>query len=369
MSRGVFQVYNGNCRVGTWLAPKLSRVNDQPEWGETVGHHEDRELVPLKSDFDVVWRGYRRSQVRFYIQQTETEMRILTEDRDSALSQVDDLSAELESARGEIEALRRQLDEVAKSPIDESALSDRLRRMVRLAHDEADEVLSSARATAEHEWARSEQAASELRERYQRLVTSADEWRQQWEQERDQARRQTREDIERMAREAEQHRRKLDAEAEQRRTQVEHDFEVSMSARRDEAMRVIAEREEVTREVAERRVREANEEADRRLREATTEAERRISLADQHTETLRRVREDVAERVRLAQAVLTDAEPLLSASAEGTEGREVEEYVASSVHNGHSRPWEEEPQVTVPKQREAEADEAAARSDETATAS
>lgn len=318
-------------------------------------HNEDRELVPLKSDFDVVWRGYRRSQVRFYIQQTETEVRILTEDRDSALSQVDDLSVELEQMRAEVASLHRQLDDVAKTPIDETALSDRLRRMVRLAQDEANEVVSAARATAEHEWARSEQAASELRERYQRLVASADEWRQQWEKERNEARQQTQRDIERMAREAEQNRRQVEAEAERRRIQVEEDFEVSMAARRDEAMRVIAEREEVTREVAERRV-----------REATAEAERRIRLADEHTETLRRVRQDVAERVRLAQSVLTDAEPLLAASAEGTESRGAEDYVADSVHNGHVRPWE--PEVTVPQQRAAEiVDEPTADSEEQAS--
>ena len=144
-----------------------------------MGHNEDRELVPLKSDFDVVWRGYRRSQVQFFIQQTETEVRILTEDRDSALSQVADLSNQLEETRAEIEGLRQQLDDLSRTPIDESALSDRLRRMVRLANDEAEEIVSSARATAEHEWTRAEEAAAELRGRYQSLVADADEWRRQ----------------------------------------------------------------------------------------------------------------------------------------------------------------------------------------------
>lgn len=76
-----------------------------------MGQKEDRELVPLKADFDVTWRGYRRSQVQFYMQQSETEIRMLTEDRDSALSQVEDLSAELNQARGEIESMRQQLDD------------------------------------------------------------------------------------------------------------------------------------------------------------------------------------------------------------------------------------------------------------------
>jgi regulator of replication initiation timing len=309
-----------------------------------VGHNEERELVPLKSDFDVVWHGYRRSQVKFYIQQTEAEVRMLTEDRDSALSQVSDLSEQLDQARAEIESLKQQLDEVCRTPIDETALSDRLRRMVRLANDEAAEVVSSAQATAEHEWARAEQSAAELRSRYERLVGEADEWRRQAEQQRNESLAQTRQDIQRMAREAEQHRRKLDTEAERRRTQVEQDFEISMAARREEEMRVIAERERVSRE-----------EAQRRVREATSEAERRIRRADEHAETMLRMRQELAERLRAAQQVLLTAEPFIAASETGVDTEESESYVASTVHSGIVPVSSGE--VTVPKQRDSEGEQ------------
>ncbi len=319
---------------------------DQPEWGETVGHNsEDRELVPLKSDFDVVWRGFRRSQVQFYIQQTENEVRMLTEDRDSALSQVSDLSAELEQAREEIESLRRQLDAACRAPVDETALSERLRRMVRLANDEAAEVVASARAAAEHEWSRSEQAAAELRGRYERLVNEADNWRRECDQQRTEVLEHTRQEVQRMSEEAEQHRRKLDTEAEQRRTQIEQDFEIAMAARREEAMRVLAERDRASRE-----------EAERRVTEAAAEAERRLVRANEQVETMREVRRTVAEKVRSVQHVLGDAEPLLAASVGGTESEDADVYVAANGQNGHLMTGEHGQHLVVPRQRESNPD-------------
>ncbi|MGP4018861.1 cellulose-binding protein [Saccharopolyspora sp. 5N708] len=303
-------------------------------------HIEDRELVPLKSDFDTVWYGFRRSQVKFYIQQTEAEIRLVTEDRDSALSQVSDLTAQLNEARAEVELLKQQLDEQARSPIDAAALSDRLRRMVRLAQDEANEIVAAAQAASEHEWARSEQAAADLRNRYEKLVAEADEWRRQSEEQRNEMLARTREEVQAMAREAEQCRRRLDTDAELRRTQVEHDFEISMAARREEAMRILAEREQASRN-----------EAQRRVREASAEAERRLRRADEYAETMLRMRQALAQRVRAAQQVLGAAEPFLAAAEAGAPSEESDTYVGETVYNGHVPAGEV---VKVPKQRDEE---------------
>lgn len=304
-----------------------------------MGHNEDRELVPLKSDFDTVWYGFRRSQVKFYIQQTETEIRMLCEDRDSALSQVGNLAAQLDQARAEIEVLKQQLDDQARTPIDAAALTDRLRRMVRLAHDEANEVVAAAQAASEHEWARSEQAAAELRERYEKLVAEADEWRRQSEQQRNEMLARTRQEVQAMKREAEEHRRRVNAEAEERRTQVEHDFEVSMAARREEASRIMAEREQASREAAQRRV-----------REATAEAERRIRRADEYSETMLGMRQDLAQRVRAAQQVLATAEPFLAATEAGAASEGSDGYVTEVVQSGQVPSGD----VDVPEQRHEE---------------
>lgn len=301
--------------------------DDQLEWGETVRPNEDRELVPLKAGFDLVWRGYRRSQVQFYLQQTENEVRTLVEDRDSALSQVGDLASQLEQARSEADELRTKLDEACRQPVDDAGLSDRMRRMVRLAQDEAEEIVSCARATAEHEWSRAEEAAAELRARYQRLVDEADKWRRQAEQQRNEALEKTRLEIERMARQAEEHRRTLDHAAEQRRVQIEDDFEISMAARREQAMRVLAERDQTSR----------------------AEAERRIKRADDHADAIRLLRQEAAHRLLKAQEVLQDAGTFLEASVVGTENDETDDYVASIVHNGSDAHVD----VSVPAQRDA----------------
>lgn len=289
--------------------------------------NEDRELVPLKAGFDLVWRGYRRSQVQYYIQQTENEVRTLVEDRDAALSQVADLASQLEQARSEAEELRAKLDDACRQPVDVAGLPDRLRRMVRLSQEEAEEIVSCARATAEHEWARAEEAAAELRARYQRLVDEADKWRRQAEQQRNEALEQTRLEIERMARQAEERRRALDHAAEQRRVQIEDDFEISMAARREQAMRVLAERDQASRE----------------------EAARRIKRADEHAEAIRVLRQEAAYRLLKAQEVFRDAGKFLEASAVGTENDETDAYVASILHNGHDAQVD----VSVPAQRDA----------------
>ncbi|MEY8038438.1 cellulose-binding protein [Saccharopolyspora cebuensis] len=304
-----------------------------------MGYNEDRELVPLKADFDGVWWGYRRSQVKFYVQQTEAELQLLAEDRDSALSQVADLSAQLDQARAEVEALKQQLDEQARAPIEESALSDRLRRMVRLAQDEASDVVAAAKSAAEHEWARSQQSAVELRTRYENLVAEADEWRQRTEEQRTEVLARTRDEVQQMAREAEEQRKRLDVVAESRRTQIEQDFEISIAARREEALRVQAERE-----------RNSRAQAQRRLAEANAEAERRIRRADEYADTMLRMRRDLAERVRQAQQVLTAAEPFLAATEAGQADGASDEYVEAVVH-GDEVPVDD---VPVPRQRHEE---------------
>lgn len=50
------------------------------------------ELVPLTIDFDTVFRGYDRDQVRYYVQATERDTHLLVADRDAALSQAEDLA-------------------------------------------------------------------------------------------------------------------------------------------------------------------------------------------------------------------------------------------------------------------------------------
>ena len=57
---------------------------------------EDRELVPLGSAFDVVRRGYDRSQVDEHLERVDADLRILAADRDAAVAKAAELSKQVD---------------------------------------------------------------------------------------------------------------------------------------------------------------------------------------------------------------------------------------------------------------------------------
>ena len=168
------------------------------------------DLVPLRTDFDVVWRGYDPGQVRHYVENVEADLRLLAVDRDAAAARADDVARELERARAEVRALRDRLDRLCRTPIDPAALTERLRRLVDLAHEEAAEITERARAAAEQHWTTAEQAAARLRERSERLVADLDARRRELEAEHGAVMRRAHERIAETTREAERRRLSLD---------------------------------------------------------------------------------------------------------------------------------------------------------------
>lgn len=258
------------------------------------------DLVPLRTDFDVVWRGYDRRQVRHYVAGVEAELRVLAVDRDAAVARADDLARQLETARAEISVLREQLDRVCRTPIDPLTLDGRLRRMAELAHEQAAEITDRAKAAAEHHWATAERAAGRLRERYDRLVGELDERRRALEAEHREVMRQAHERVAAMTREAELRRRELDERAAELREQVQADFEIAMNARRAEAVAELAARRAAAEAEAARLVREAEAHAER----ITTQARRRVAELEDH-------RDQVADSLRTAGRLLAEADALL----------------------------------------------------------
>jgi colicin import membrane protein len=262
----------------------------------------DGDLVPLRADFDVTWRGYDRGQVRHYVEGVEAELRVLAVDRDAAEARADDLARQLETARAEIRALRRHVDRISRTPIDPAALTERLRRMAELAHEEADEITERARAVAEHHWATAERAATRVRERSERLVAELDAQRRQAETEHRTLMREAGERILATTRQAEQRRRELDERAAALREEVRIDFELAMSARRAESLEAVAAEEAAARARADRLVREAEEHA-RRI----------VAEARQRVDELRSRRDRIAAGLRDARELLAQADPLLHA--------------------------------------------------------
>lgn len=266
------------------------------------------ELVPLHTDFDVVWRGYERGQVAAYVERVEEELRLLAVDRDAATRRADALAAQLEAARAEIQELKDKLDVAARNPADPAALTERLRRMVELAHAEADEIVTRARATAEQTRVSAEESAARLHRRAQYLVEEADRRRREVDtQHRDLVTR-----LEHEAREAERRRRELDEQAAALRDQIQTDFELAMKSRREEEMRELAEQRATATAEAERLVREATAEAERLVREATERADNMVTKATEQVLRLREQRDRIAERLRAAGETLAQAGPLLA---------------------------------------------------------
>ncbi|WP_052344470.1 DivIVA domain-containing protein [Thermocrispum municipale] len=205
------------------------------------------EVVPLQTDFDVVWRGFDREQVRHYVAAVEQELRMLTIDRDAALTRADSLADRLNEAQAEIRALNEKVDRISREPLSPDALTERLRRMVELAQEEAKEITERAQAAAQQGWdtARSaEELMHRARKRAGELIS-----------------------------EAEQRRRELDEQAAELRKQMDEDFRIALNKRRNEAVREIAEEKAAARAEAERLVQEAAEQS----RKMVSEAERRVA--------------------------------------------------------------------------------------------
>ncbi|WP_370964379.1 DivIVA domain-containing protein [Amycolatopsis sp. cg9] len=107
-----------------------------------------REL-PLPTSFALTVRGYDRDQVDEHLADLHEDLRLTTLDRDAALTQAETLARQLEAARAENDELRARLDHLVRTPAHPAAVSDRVRRLLELAHVEADTIVAAARERAD----------------------------------------------------------------------------------------------------------------------------------------------------------------------------------------------------------------------------
>lgn len=299
---------------------------------------EDRELVPLKPGFDVVWHGFDRAQVKQYLEDLEDEIKLISADRNAALSQVADLTEQLRSAHSRITELGKQVTELVELPKNPDDLDDRCKRMVQLAHHQAAEITARAQAAATHSWSGAEEAAAKLRSGYEKLLGELDKQRQEVRVQHSQVVDQARTQVIEMTTAATNRRHELDKQAEQRRIQIEDEFERTMAAKRqtlakeieqqraeakaDSERRIREATDEATRRVreatdqSERTVREANEQSDRTLRETTEECGRRVGDANRKVQDLQTLRKQISDQLKSARSLMADAGPLLEPLAD-----------------------------------------------------
>ncbi len=288
---------------------------------------EDRELVPLKPGFDVVWHGFDRAQVKQYLEDLEDEIKLISADRNAALSQVADLTEQLRSAHSMVTELNKQVTELVELPKNPDDLDDRCKRMVQLAHHQAAEITARAQAAATHSWSGAEEAAAKLRTGYETLLAELDKQRQEGRAQHSKVVDQARTQVAEMTTAAANRQRELDAQAEQHRRQIEDEFERIMTSKRQALAKEIeqqraearAESERRIREAAEdatRRVREATEKADRKQRETADECTRRVGEATRQVQELQSLRGRITEQLKSAHTLLRDAGPMLDPLAD-----------------------------------------------------
>lgn len=292
---------------------------------------EDREpLVPLKPGFDRVWGGYRKSQVRYYVEHAEAEIRIIAEDRDAALEQANALASKLETAMSSVGELRERVDEFTRAPIDPTGLPHRLRRMVEIAEQDAAAIVREAHSSSAREWNIAERMAADLRARYTKQLADADRWHAEWDAQRQLVLEQAKIEADTMAQSAEAQRRNLDAEAEQRRQGVEADFTEVMRAKRAELAKEFADSRAADEQESERRLLAATKEAEALVAAARAESARVVAAAKQEAERL--VAGGVTEAERLVAVATTEADRQVSAATE-----EADRLAATSAETAAER--------------------------------
>jgi colicin import membrane protein len=283
----------------------------------------DSGLIPLRREFDQVWHGFDRGQVRQYLDHVEAHLRRVMSERDGSMAQSATLSRELENARGEILRLRNRVEELRKPPERLEDLDERMKRTADLANSRAEEIVNRAQVAAEKHWAESTEVSTKLRERYQKLIADLDTNAEALHAEHQAALEATQNEVRQLTVEAARRREQLDAEAERRRRNIEREFEQSMTAQKAALEKYVADHRQASKNQAERRIAEATAEAKRRLDEATSEAKRRLDQAvaeadrrtadaDEQVSKLARMREQAKTRLLKAEEVLSRSEAALA---------------------------------------------------------
>jgi chromosome segregation ATPase len=282
-----------------------------------MGSVHDRDLLPMRSTFDIVRRGYDCAQVDYQLEQLRADLQIAVTDRDAAAAQAAELARTLEAARGEIDELRADVTRLAAPPTSVEGMSERVARMLRSAQREAAEITAAASTAAESTRAEAEREAAELRTRYEKMIAEAQRQRSQMDHEHERALAEAHRQAEAIVVQAKQRAAQLDDDSAARRRQVEEDFDITMSQRRRDANRELAELEASSKTEAKRRIDEATDVARRLVTEADQTAVARIKEATRQVEALRTLRRQVTSQLESVSMRLEEALRHLAPTEDG----------------------------------------------------
>src|SRR5215212_5474710 len=262
--------------------------------------HDPLSLHEAQHSFDVVLRGYDRSQVADTIERLEADFRIALADRDAAVARSADMSSQLAALHGEIEALRRKAA-TATAPTFEN-ISERIQHMLTLAEEEAAEIRRAAELDAQAVRERHAAGQAEVERMLAEARQNAEQIAQKAQQRADE-----------LVAKAQERVARLDAESQARRAKVEEDFDIAQRARRAEAARAEEERERVSTQAARQRIAAAEQHAAQLVAEAEAKAEAIRDVRDELTGRLLQARQlltslpDLADRQQQPEAPAAQA--------------------------------------------------------------
>ncbi|QXQ14981.1 hypothetical protein [Skermania piniformis] len=231
--------------------------------------------------FKEVRPGFDPGEVRRRVSRAETELRAAENDRDKAAERSRALKVELDQVRAEIDSLRAKVMRMATRRVDTDGMSERVARMLQLAHEEAEEVRAGARVDTSDQITVAEKRAAELRTEAEEKLADAVSKREGIDSDYDSTLERARAEaiglIEAAHAEADavRSRAKADREA------AERDFEAALSARRVELTEEHDELEAQFTTAARRRLESAEAEAARMLHDANSRADAELSQANE----------------------------------------------------------------------------------------
>ena len=248
---------------------------------------DPRHELPMheaQHSFDVVLRGYDRSQVADTIERLEADFRIALADRDAAVARTADLAGQLSAMHGEIESLRRKAA-TASAPTFEN-ISERIQHMLQLAEEEAGEIRRAAELDAQAVREQTDAEERALLERHAAGQAEVERMMAEARQGAEQIMQKAQLRADELVAKAQERVARLDAESQARRAKVEEDFDIAQRARRAEFARAEEERERVSTQAARQRVAAAEQHAAALVADAEAKAEAIRGVRDELTSRL-----------------------------------------------------------------------------------
>lgn len=280
------------------------------------------EMIPMPavSEFEVVLRGYDRSQVREAMERLDADVRIALTDRDAAVARSSDLASQLSAVHAEMESLRRKLATSATPSYE--TMGERIAHMLRLAEEEGAEVRRNAHADATSVREQAQAIRDRNEAEQQQVAAGAERIRAKAERDAAAALTGAERQATKMVGDAEARRDAIVRQTEERHKRAEEDFEISLRERRREAARAEAERLAQSTGEADRRVAEADAEAQARVAAAGAQSEQMIAEAEQQRQTIAAIRLSALTQLREVRDLLAklpvDTDPARPAVAGST---------------------------------------------------